>query len=65
MLLSQVTIVSCVTKPKNNVTLPPEPQRQEMAEAETVEDMVNMLNYYEHLVQEWEQWGEDVKKLIE
>ena len=44
--------------------LPPKPQRQEMPEAKTMADIATVLNYYEHLVQEWESWGDKAEKLI-
>lgn len=56
----------CRTLPKNEtVTLPPFPERQVIAEPKTVKDMANILNYYEHLVEEWELWGETVSNLVE
>jgi hypothetical protein len=47
------------------LTLPPKPQRQEIKEPESVEDLAEIINYYEHLVEEWEQWGSDVEKLVD
>ena len=41
------------------------PQRQEMAPIETTADLVEALNYYEHLVQEWEVWGETAQAIVE
>ena len=41
------------------------PQRQELAPIETTADMVERLNYYEHLVQEWESWGITAQAIIE
>lgn len=35
-----------------------------MPEVTSVKDMANLVNYYEHLVQLWEQWGEDVTVII-
>lgn len=35
-----------------------------MPEVTSVKDMANLVNYYEHLVQEWEQWSEDVTVII-
>lgn len=32
---------------------------------ESVKDYAQILNYYEHLVQEWEQWGDAVSKMVE
>lgn len=66
MTLLLATISGCRTVPKSEtVTLPPFPERQEIAEPKTVKDMSNILNYYEHLVEEWELWGETVSNLVE
>lgn len=46
------------------VILPPEPKREEMPEVHTLEDAGKLINYYEHLVQEWELWGTNVKRII-
>ena len=45
--------------------LNPKPQRKEMPEIKTMTDVATVLNYYEHLVQEWELWGEDTTRIIE
>jgi hypothetical protein len=45
--------------------LPPQPQRQELPAVMTTADLVEALNYYEHLVQEWEAWGETAQAIIE
>lgn len=47
-----------------NIVLPPMPQRQELNKVQTLSDMAEVINYYEHLVQEWEQWGREVEDLI-
>lgn len=67
MLLLALTMTSCKSKPKNDKqkVLPPQPQRQELAPIETTADLVEALNYYEHLVQEWEAWGETAQTIIE
>ena len=41
------------------------PERQELAPIETTADLVAALNYYEHLVEEWEAWGELAQSYIE
>lgn len=47
-----------------DITLPPKPQRRELKEAESIQDIANILNYYEHLVQEWETWGDSVETIV-
>lgn len=32
---------------------------------ESVKDYAQILNYYEHLVQEWEQWSNTVSLMVE
>lgn len=54
----------CISKPRTDVILPPEPQREELPEAKTIEDLGLTINYYEHLVQSWEAWAISVKKII-
>jgi hypothetical protein len=29
-----------------------------------MQDLAELLNYYEHLVQQWEQWGTTVENMI-
>ena len=43
---------------------PPEPERDQLPEVQSVEDLARTINYYEHLVQEWELWAESVKNII-
>ncbi|MCR4627396.1 MAG: hypothetical protein K5640_07075 [Treponema sp.] len=57
-------ITSCATKPKNEITLPPKPEREEIQPPENLSDVARILNYYEHLVQSWEVWGENVEGII-
>ena len=47
------------------VELPPRPERQEMPEIRNLADCAKALNYYEHLVQEWELWGNTVIDIVE
>ena len=64
-MLPLITI-SCVSKPKaEKPALPPKPQREELAEPQSMQDIAYILNYYEHLVEEWEQWGETAEALYE
>ena len=66
MPLLMLTTASCASKPKvEKPALPPMPERQELAPIQTTADLVEALNYYEHLVQEWEAWGERAEALYE
>lgn len=47
------------------MVLPPKPQRSEQNIPETLRDYALLLSYYEHLVQEWEAWGETVTAMVE
>ena len=65
MILLPLIIQGCkTTKIENEIELPPKPERGEQKEPETLSDLADLLNYYEHLVQEWENWGDSAEKLI-
>ena len=66
MLLSILITLGCKTPnvEERDITLPPKPQRRELKESESIQDIANILNYYEHLVQEWETWGESVETIV-
>lgn len=44
--------------------LPPEPEREKIVKPVDKKDYINILLYYEKLVQEWENWASSVKKII-
>ena len=56
----------CRTTKTNEIKLPPKPQRQELhiPEKVTLKDCAEIINYYEHLVQEWEEWGDAVDYIL-
>lgn len=64
MLLLLLTTIGCVSKPKAEIVLPPEPEREELAEVHSTAEMAERINYYEHLIQLWENWASDVKGII-
>ena len=65
-VLSALTITGCATKPKaKTITLPPKPERVEKPEPKDLKDLADLLNYYEHLVQDWEAWGDTATRMIE
>lgn len=45
--------------------LPPEPQREALAHPQDMEDLLEILAYYEFKVAEWEEWAKAVKALIQ
>ena len=65
VLLPLITLGCKTTKvEERDITLPPKPQRRELKEPESLQDIANILNYYEHLVQEWETWGDSVETIV-
>ena len=66
MILLPLIILGCrTTKIEKEIILPPKPQRQELKAPQDLKDIADILNYYEHLVQQWEEWGETVTILTE
>jgi len=45
--------------------LPAEPVREIIQPPETLEDLALIINYYDSLVSEWEQWSISVKEIID
>lgn len=65
MILLPLTILGCrTTKVEKEIILPPKPQRQELKAPQDLKDVAELLNYYEHLVEEWEQWGSTVDAIL-
>ena len=65
MILLPLTIQGCrTTKVEKGIELPPKPKRVEQKEPESSSDLADLLNYYEHLVEQWENWGDRAEKLI-
>lgn len=67
MPLLMLTTAACASKSKkeDERKLPPMPERTELAPIETTADLVEALNYYEHLVQQWEAWGITAQAIVE
>lgn len=53
------------TEIKTVYVLPPKPQRKELQAPQTIQDYAQILNYYEHLVQEWELWSNTVSSMVQ
>lgn len=65
MILLPLTIQGCrTTKVEKEIILPPKPQRQELKAPQDLKDLADLLNYYEHLVQHWEEWGSTVDAIL-
>jgi hypothetical protein len=65
IVLLPLIILGCkTTKVENEIELPPKPQRQELKSPESLSDLADLLNYYEHLVEQWENWADRAEKLI-
>ena len=65
MILLPLTIQGCkTTKIEKEIVLPPKPQRQELKSPESLSDLADVLNYYEHLVQEYEVWADTVDAIL-
>lgn len=65
MILSLVIIAGCRTTKQEKIKLPPKPERQFIEAPKNLKECAEVINYYEHLVQEWEQWGEIVTEIVE
>lgn len=66
MPLLTLIIQSCASKPTQyEIILPPKPQRQEQKEPTNLKEIADLLNYYEHLVQQWETWGDVTERLVQ
>ena len=62
MTLFLLITPSCRTT-KTEKELPPRPERQEIQAPQTLKDCAEIINYYEHLVEEWEAWAELVEEM--
>ena len=65
MILLPLIITGCkTTKVEKEIILPPKPQRQELKSPQDLKDLADILNYYEHLVEQWEAWGNSVDAIL-
>ena len=65
MLLFLQTMTGCrSTKIEKVYVLPPKPQRKEIQAPQDLQDYAQIINYYEHLVEEWEAWGAVVEEMV-
>ena len=65
-ILLTLIISGCrTTKVEKEIVLPPKPQREILEDPKDLQETAELLNYYEHKLEEWENWGERVEKLID
>ena len=65
MILFLLTTAGCrTTKVDYEIVLPPKPQREERPTPTNLEEVGELLAYYESLVQSWENWGERVEVIV-
>ena len=65
LLLFLPIITGCKTTEIRTVyVLPPKPQRKTLQAPQELKDYAEIINYYEHLVQEWELWGDTVTQCL-
>ena len=65
MLLFLQTMTGCRSNKIEKVyVLPPKPQRKEIQAPQDLQDYAQIINYYEHLVEEWEAWSSVVEEMI-
>lgn len=65
LLLFLPIMTGCkTTEIKTVYVLPPKPQRKTLQAPQELKDYAEIINYYEHLVQEWEMWGDTVTQCL-
>lgn len=69
IFLIVLILAGCVTTEYVYVDVKPDyadpPIRLDMEEPETVEDLANIIVYYEEILTEWESWGISVYEVLE
>lgn len=68
LLLLAPIMTGCKTTEKiieTKYVLPPKPQRKKLQAPQSLKDYAEIINYYEHLVQEWEAWGDTVSNMVQ
>ena len=64
MILLILIIANCQTTEKrsnDNLVLPAKPERQELS---VDISCIELIVYYEYLLQEWELWGDTIENII-
>lgn len=65
-ILSVLIISGCRTTKEieKEIILPPKPQREEIEAPKDLKGVAELLNYYEHKLEEWEAWGDSVDAIL-
>lgn len=64
-ILLTLIISGCkTTKEIEKIELPPKPVREEMETPTDLKGVAELLNYYEHLLELWENWGERAEAIL-
>ena len=60
-------MTGCVTRPRVNpkIILEPMPERVERDSPTDLKSLLKELNYYETLIESWENWGNTVARQVE
>lgn len=65
LLLFLPIMTGCKTTEIRTVyVLPPKPQRKTLQAPQELKDYAEIINYYEHLVEQWELWGDTVSQCL-
>ena len=66
-VLFVLTTTACVSKPaaQKEIILPPEPERKEWEEPQTLQEVALYIKYLEEQLRLWEAWGERVTNIVE
>lgn len=65
VLLFLPIMTGCKTTEIRTVyVLPPKPQRKTLQAPQELKDYAEIINYYEHLVEQWELWGDTVSQCL-
>ena len=65
ILLVLITTGCRTTKQEEKeIILPPKPVREEIEAPTDLKGVAELLNYYEHLLELWENWGERVDAIL-
>ena len=65
LLITTLNLRYCKSITQTEIVLPEKPCREEIETPQTLQDYVEILVYYDCLVQKWELWAETVEKITQ